>query len=54
MYEDLEELKQQCQARGERMEKVVIVSQWTSLLDVVAVHLRKLGYSTTSITGIQN
>ena len=54
MYEDLEELKKKCKARGERMEKVVIVSHWASLLDVVAVHLRKSGYSTTSFTGIQH
>jgi transcription termination factor 2 len=51
MYEDLDTLKRECKARGERMEKVVIVSQWTSLLKIVERHVTLKGYSTTTISG---
>ncbi|CAG7837389.1 unnamed protein product [Allacma fusca] len=51
MYEDLDTIKRECKARGERMEKVIIVSQWTSLLNIVHNHVIQRGYSTTTISG---
>uniref|UniRef100_A0AC34FU91 Transcription termination factor 2 n=1 Tax=Panagrolaimus sp. ES5 TaxID=591445 RepID=A0AC34FU91_9BILA len=32
-------------------DKCVVVSQWTSLLDIIEMHLKNLKYDTTSITG---
>lgn len=33
------------------MDKVIIVSQWTSFLDILAQHLRKKGFSYDSLDG---
>ena len=33
------------------MEKAVIVSQWTSMLDIVKVHVQRLGLKCSAING---
>jgi hypothetical protein len=32
-------------------DRVVVVSQWTSMLDIIHLHLRKHGYKTISLNG---
>jgi len=47
----LKELKDDAEANGSPMEKVIIVSSWTAFLDILAQHLRKRGYSYVSLDG---
>jgi SNF2 family DNA or RNA helicase len=51
LYEDIDKLKVLAAERDENMDKVVVVSQWTSLLDIVERHLTQKGYSTCTISG---
>ena len=36
---------------GGAYEKAVVVSQWTSMLEIVAVHLKTMGMRITEING---
>ncbi|CAL8093321.1 unnamed protein product [Orchesella dallaii] len=51
ILEDLEELKEKADKERIPMDKVVIVSSWTSLLNILHEHLRKRGFSSVFITG---
>ena len=48
--------KKQEEAGGgrERMEKVVVVSQWTSMLNIVKKHLQKINMKFAEINGKQD
>ncbi|ODM96360.1 Transcription termination factor 2 [Orchesella cincta] len=51
ILDDLEELREQAEAENKPMDKVVIVSSWTSLLDIIHSHLRSRKFSCVFITG---
>jgi transcription termination factor 2 len=51
LFEDLEEIKNKCLSENRPMDKVIIVSQWTTLLKIVHSHLRYRGYSLATVSG---
>lgn len=51
LYKDLRSLRRRCQEAGTRMEKAVVVSQWSSLLKVVEGHLKEYNFSCVTISG---
>ena len=48
---ELAVLKKKSEKSGCHFEKVVVVSQWTSMLQIVKPHVRKLGLKTAEING---
>jgi len=52
LLKDLDDLREDAKKKNKQMDKVIIVSEWTSLLDTVRLHLHHAGYSTVSITGM--
>lgn len=50
VVEKLKDIKSKSRSTGE-MEKVVIVSQWTSMLQIVKIHVEKLGLRCVEING---
>ncbi|ODM95604.1 Transcription termination factor 2 [Orchesella cincta] len=51
ILDDLEEIRDRAEAENKPMDKVVIVSSWTSLLNIISEHLRTRGFSFEFITG---
>ncbi|ODM98618.1 Transcription termination factor 2, partial [Orchesella cincta] len=51
ILDDLEEIRDRADAENKPMDKVVIVSSWTSLLNILYEHLRNRGFSSVFITG---
>jgi transcription termination factor 2 len=51
ILEDLEHIRQQAKQEERPMDKVVIVSSWTSLLEIINHHLRERKFSSVFITG---
>ncbi len=47
----MDQLRANAAASGEPMDKVIIVSSWTSTLDIIYEHLRNKDYSCVFITG---
>ncbi|CAL8124728.1 unnamed protein product [Orchesella dallaii] len=54
ILEDLESLRETALLEERPMDKVVIVSHWTTLLDILYEHLRARGFSSVFITGDLN
>lgn len=54
MLEDLEGLRDIAQVEGRPMDKVIVVSSWTTTLDILHEHLRKRRFSCVYITGREN
>jgi len=50
VVEELRKLKELKEVKGV-LEKAVIVSQWTSMLDIVKVHVERMGIRCTEING---
>ena len=52
VVEELEKLKEMyLRDKPKYFEKAIIVSQWTSMLDVVKVHVKKIGLKIAEING---
>jgi len=51
LIEDLNLIRKKAREENKPMDKVVIVSQWTSFLDIVRGHLVNAGFSTCEING---
>jgi hypothetical protein len=51
VLDQLKVLKEAAQQTGEPMEKVIIVSSWTSFLNIMAQHLTKRGYTFVVLDG---
>ena len=52
VVEELEKLKELYKSdKSKNFEKAIIVSQWTSMLDVVKVHVKNLGLKIAEING---
>ena len=52
VVEELEKLKELYKSdKSKNFEKAIIVSQWTSMLDVVKVHVKNLGLRIAEING---
>jgi len=50
VIQDVQEI-QKSAAPGQPMDKIIIVSQWTTLLSIIGQHLTKRGFQVGSITG---
>jgi len=48
---DLKVLRNEAASKGVPMDKVIIVSQWTTLLEIIGNHLNRKGFTFASITG---
>lgn len=51
---ELKKLKEEAEVEERPMDKVIIVSQWTTFLDIFYQHLVKRGYHCVSLDGRMN
>lgn len=49
---DIDGIREKCRGEQKQMDKVVIVSQWTSFLNIIKSHLHSNGYRTCEINGM--
>ncbi|CAG0908606.1 unnamed protein product, partial [Darwinula stevensoni] len=50
----LEQLQTTRDSSGSERDKIVVVSQWTSMLEIVKTHLQEAGFRVQGITGMVN
>jgi len=48
---DLQEIQDNCRQQGKPVDKVIVVSQWKVLLDIIKTHLTQAGYRISEING---